>query len=335
MDLGDRINRHIAELLITASAVGGMAMPASASPKLSDAEPVHAYDGGALARSVQDNVKKGNYRELTPAMVTNYKGLVTVVSEQGYKGEPRIFFDTENFRREPEVIVLGKLEGRPIAVANSAAITVTAEYAKENTVVSAEEMRDWVLASKAGMPREVTEAHAKLAAKMGLSKTPPVYLNMADKSSVPKAEATITYKGEGVILINRAKMRQKPNELLGSIAHEDKHLRNGDVTPARMAAATNDPALSRAMESEADNGAKDLCRPSDLADSIQTTMAAKAQRNTTLRQGLTQEDALRGLAEANDRSTHSSFVERVKAIRGMKENTPGCISLPEEGGRKR
>lgn len=328
----------MAELLIAAAAAGGVgAVPSAMAGQKGDVETkAHAViDNNALADRVKKNIANGSYRELEPAMVTDYASLAKVASDAGHRGKPRIFQDIDNHNSVPVVYMDGKLEGRPIIIANSAAIKVTPEYAKAYAVVSAEEMRSWVLASKAGMPKEVSDAFAKLSAKQGLPKPPPVYLDRGDTSPIPRAETAFTYKGETVIVLNRAKMQQKPNELLGSLAHEGGHVVNKDLSAEKLAATTNDPALSRAVEDDADKQAKHLCRPADLADSLETAMAARARRSMQLTPGLSQADALNRLAETRDTSSHKSFRDRVKGIRELPENTPGCVSIPPEGGRKR
>lgn len=326
MDFSDRIKKRTAELLIATSALSGVVPPAIAGQKRMSETEV-SIETAALAKSIRENVAKGNYRELEPSMVTDYKSLAKVSVDAGHTGSPRIFHDTENYNREPSVLVVGSLNSRPVILANSAAIKVTPEYAKAYAVVSRQEMQGWVLASKAGMADSVSKAYARLAAKQGFAKAPPVYLNPDDRSTVPSAEAALTHSGESVLVVNRAKLRQSPAEVLGSLAHELEHVVKGDTSPERMAQALNDPAISRSFERDADNGAKHLCRPVYLAQSIQTAVEAKAKRSAQLVPNLSQADAIKRLAEVKENSTHPSFAQRIKAIRQLPENTPGCVSI--------
>jgi Zn-dependent protease with chaperone function len=320
------LKHGLAELLIAASAASGVGC-SSVVTTTSVAEPVGFMNSRELAEEIKSKLADDTYRELTPKMILNYQELAEGVLKQSYQGTPRFFQDTENEKRTAEVRVLGKLENRPIVIINAAALKVTEEYAERYAVFFPEEMRDWVPAEKAGMQHSVLSAHAKLSAKQGLPAAPEVFVDVSDESPVPRAGVAFTYERKPAIVVNRAKVQQEPRQVLGSLAHENEHVVNKDVEPSRMAAAMNDASLSQALELAADEGAKHLCRPSDFADSLKTTMLAMAKRSATLNGKVTTEDAFKRISEADDMSTHPSFEERIKRIRQLPENAPGCITL--------
>lgn len=335
LDIRNQVRNRVVELIIAASAAGGGGLSAQAAEKGSEPlEAISVMDSKTLSARIRQGIAEDDYLELAPALVRNYAELEQAVKEMGYAGKPIIYHDTTNGRRVPEVTVLGKLEGKPVVLANGAAIKVTPEYAKLYAMVSPKEMAGWVLARQAGLPQTVLQAHAKLSAKQGFPKPPDVYVNLRDKSPLPSAQTAFTYKGEHVILLNKAKLRQPPAEILASLAHENEHVAKKDVQPENMAEAINNPAYSRSREYAADQGAAHLCRPGALADGIDRIIRMKARRAAILSDNLSPQEALRRYAETGERSTHPSFVDRVQRIRQLPENTPGCISL-FDSGRKR
>lgn len=286
-------------------------------------------------KTIADNLQSGTYIELTPKLAANYEELANYAKENGYRGEPKIYLDNVNKKSTPHIFMLGAPEGTPRVVANFAALKITTEYVKRFMKLTEADVKPYTPARKAGVPALLLKKVAELSKKQGLDSPPELYVDMNDKDDFASVTSFVTADtGRKIILMSPSKLKQPFEVILGSISHENEHFLNGDMEDAKYAAANNERSFSRSIEKAADRGAKHLCRPGALADSLEIAAAANVKRIMGREPGLSEEEARQKAGAVAEYDEHPSYVERIKAIREMPENTPGCISVPGSKPRR-
>jgi Zn-dependent protease with chaperone function len=108
---------------------------------------------------------------------------------------------------------------------------------------------------------EVKRGYAAAAKKLNIDPLPPIYVVPSDSKLMrvmpelesQQASATQTKEGKPFILLADITRNHSAEELIGTLGHELGHIANGDTTPARTAAAVNDPLdVARVQELNAD-----------------------------------------------------------------------------------
>jgi len=130
-----------------------------------------------------------------------------------------------------------------------------------------EQLDEAIRSNEYTLPPDLEKSYRDLARKSGFSE-PPSILFIDPGAEVAYASARVTKSGTPYIILDP----NTPGEdILGILAHELGHLKNGDIDPVKVAKTLNDTTgkESRKTEALADAHAATLCLGENLAKTFE------------------------------------------------------------------
>lgn len=200
---------------------------------------------------------------------------------------------------------------------------VTDTLLKSNATL-AEELRYKTLVSlrSRDLPN-VWPRYRKMAARMGITPLPALYLDTADAQALPQASARFSREGSSYIVINtEAREAWDSRELAAVLGHELVHLKERHVTAEHLAEAFNHPEVSVAHELMADevgSGPLGSCDPLALEEALR--IAADRDRLSYMQKNPRSAQDYNALIGED----HPHIEQRAQALEATAANLPtGC-----------